>query len=265
VCSKIGKRKKTVDLRVNDDMPYQPERKLRKTIHTGYMNRASNSANSRTVKESAAGSSSSFADWRPHRPARNSSSGVADCPPHRSAARQLKIEINEGTSYELVSTCHADDEHGSVDGGENFAGHSSVDDRSDKDKCPVCSTTFTTQEVGTPDTCDHTFCAACLKVLSKNENICPVDHRKFSFIFVRHHIGGEIITKMKLEPPNEQGRYNREDVEHVDGKFTFDHTICLGISFAIIKVLLIFARDFIKPFLDEIFQGIEEMSRNRQA
>jgi hypothetical protein len=29
-------------------------------------------------------------------------------------------------------------------------------------KCPICLKTFTTQEVGIPDCCTHTFCFTCL-------------------------------------------------------------------------------------------------------
>jgi PHD and RING finger domain-containing protein 1 len=88
-----------------------------------------------------------------------------------------------------------------------------VDNNSDGDsvKCPVCSVTFTTQEVATPDTCDHTFCAACLQELSQNENNCPVDKRMFNCILVRHHLHGEIITRIPVEPTERQGECNRED------------------------------------------------------
>jgi hypothetical protein len=57
-----------------------------------------------------------------------------------------------------------------------------VDNSGDGDSvnCPVCLVTFTTQGVGTPDTCDHTFYAACLQEWSKNENNCPV-HTSYLF------------------------------------------------------------------------------------
>jgi PHD and RING finger domain-containing protein 1 len=110
------------------------------------------------------------------------------------AAGQQRAEITDGRGYELESEGNANDEHRSVDGGEQVAEHSSVDNssvgarsddggeqvaehssvdnRSDGDSVnyPVCSVTFTAQEVATPDTCDHTFCAACLQELSQNKN-----------------------------------------------------------------------------------------------
>jgi hypothetical protein len=86
-------------------------------------------------------------------------------PLHGSAAGVQEAEISDGKGNELEPAGIASDEHRSVDGAEQVAGHSSADSSSDWDsvKCPVCSVTFTTQEVGTPDACDHTFCAACLQ------------------------------------------------------------------------------------------------------
>jgi hypothetical protein len=175
-----------------------------------------------------------------------------------------KIESIDRGSYELESACHDENENGVVDRGEQFPRLSSVDDRSykDSDECPLCSATFTTQEVGTPDTCDHIFCVACLQEWSKNESTCPVDHRKFSFMYVRNHIGGEIITKIKLEPPNEQGRYYREDVEAVGAKLTLDHCMCMLSLFLIIMFLHNIARHIGQPILNALFQALEEMTRN---
>jgi hypothetical protein len=71
----------------------------------------------------------------------------------------------------------------------------------DSVNCPVCLDTFTTQKVGTPDTCNHTFCAACLQECAKNNNICPVYGQKYNFILVRRHLGGEIIKRIPVVPP----------------------------------------------------------------
>jgi PHD and RING finger domain-containing protein 1 len=30
------------------------------------------------------------------------------------------------------------------------------------EKCPICLLSFTTQEIGTPEACDHNFCVDCL-------------------------------------------------------------------------------------------------------
>ena len=35
------------------------------------------------------------------------------------------------------------------------------------DKCPVCLCPFSEQDVGTPESCDHTFCLECILEWSK--------------------------------------------------------------------------------------------------
>jgi len=35
------------------------------------------------------------------------------------------------------------------------------------EKCPICLRNFTTQEVGTPEACDHSFCVDCLQEWSR--------------------------------------------------------------------------------------------------
>jgi hypothetical protein len=122
---------------------------------------------------------------------RCSNSSVAASPPLISAVGLPKFEIVN----ELEPAGHADDEHARVDEGEQVAGHSSVDNSSNEDSviCTICFDTIMTQRVGTPDVCNHTFCAECIKKWAKNNNICPVDRQKFNTIHVRRHLKGEII------------------------------------------------------------------------
>jgi hypothetical protein len=133
VCGKTGKRKRFACWQDNDEMQFEPDRELRKEFRIAYVNSISRS------------------------------SSVANCPPHRLVAGVQNIEISDGRGHKLERAGHADDEYGRVDEGEQV--HSSVDNSSDGDsvKCPVCSVTFTAQEVGTPDTHDQTFCTACLQ------------------------------------------------------------------------------------------------------
>ncbi|XP_023727544.1 chromodomain-helicase-DNA-binding protein Mi-2 homolog [Cryptotermes secundus] len=70
--------------------------------------------------------------------------------------------------------------------------------------CPICLEQFTTQEVGTIDTCDHIFCADCIKKWGQCANTCPVDRQVFSIINVRPHPGGEIITEIPFESRSQQ-------------------------------------------------------------
>jgi PHD and RING finger domain-containing protein 1 len=66
-------------------------------------------------------------------------------------------------------------------------------------ECPICLAEFTTQDVGTTDTCDHVFCAGCIEEWSNYVTTCPVDRQAFSFILVRHHPDGEIIRMIPVE------------------------------------------------------------------
>jgi PHD and RING finger domain-containing protein 1 len=66
--------------------------------------------------------------------------------------------------------------------------------------CPICLEKIITQEVGITDTCNHSFCVACLHEWSKHANTCPVDRQTFNFILVRHHLKGKIVSRIPVEP-----------------------------------------------------------------
>jgi predicted secreted protein len=66
VCGETGKRKRRACRRDNDEMQFEPDRKLRKRFQRAYV---------------------------------TSSSSFADCPPHRSAAGAQKVEIIDGRGY----------------------------------------------------------------------------------------------------------------------------------------------------------------------
>jgi hypothetical protein len=161
-----GKRKRRVRRQDNEEMPSEQDRKLRRMLKT-----ADVSISRRCV-----------ATFRPQ------------C---GSPAREERAEITKGRGCLLEPEGHVDDEHRSVDvsepvaehppvdnstdgprnldEGEQVGEHLSVDNSSDGDsvKCSICSATFTSQNVATPNTSNHTFCAACLEELSQNENNCP--------------------------------------------------------------------------------------------
>lgn len=67
------------------------------------------------------------------------------------------------------------------------------------EKCPICLLRFSNQEVGTPESCDHIFCAECLQQWSKNVNTCPVDRQEFSLILVRRRVGGKVVRQIAVE------------------------------------------------------------------
>ena len=53
--------------------------------------------------------------------------------------------------------------------GASSAAAAYMSDSSDgqSEKCPICLRSFTTQEIGTPEACDHSFCVDCLQEWSK--------------------------------------------------------------------------------------------------
>jgi hypothetical protein len=66
-------------------------------------------------------------------------------------------------------------------------------------KCPICLREFTTQEVCTPESCNHTFCVHCLQEWSENSNTCPVDRGVYRAILVRVYLGGEVVRRIRVE------------------------------------------------------------------
>jgi hypothetical protein len=65
--------------------------------------------------------------------------------------------------------------------------------------CSVCLAKFTTQEIGTTDTCNHNFCATCLQDWSKYVRTCPLDRQAFNSILVRQHLDGEVIRTIPVD------------------------------------------------------------------
>lgn len=84
------------------------------------------------------------------------------------------------------------------------------------DKCPICLLSFKSQEIGTPETCDHMFCLECIQEWSKNMNTCPVDRHEYNLILVRNNVNGKVIRQVPIEKPTPQN-----DVDIVE-----DPTFC---------------------------------------
>ncbi|KAJ8961793.1 hypothetical protein NQ318_021395 [Aromia moschata] len=72
------------------------------------------------------------------------------------------------------------------------------------EKCPICLLSFKTQEIGTPESCDHVFCLECIQEWSKNVNTCPVDRQEYNLILVRKSIAGKVIKQVPIEKPAPQ-------------------------------------------------------------
>lgn len=109
-------------------------------------------------------------------------------------------------------------------GNTSDAGNSSDTSNDQLEKCPICLASFRNQEIGSPESCDHSFCADCLQEWSKNVNTCPVDRQSFNLIYIKQHYNGKIIRQIPIDAPQEPtnefdnptfcevcGQSNRED------------------------------------------------------
>jgi hypothetical protein len=252
---KAVKRTRSTCRLANEEMPSEPDRKRRKRLQTADVNSSIRRVSTRlSLRRSTA---------REHRLSLRRSTAVEQTAEINDRRCQLRPEghahnehrsVDEDkqvTEHSLVGNKsdgpHNDSEriaeHSSVGnsgddprsiGVQQVAEHSSVVNSSDgaSVKCPVCSVPFTTQQVATPDTCDHTFCAACLHELSQNENKCPLDKIMFNFILVRHRLGGKEIMRIPVEPPRQQCKCNREDGEHPCCEYILGHGWTPVLAFA---------------------------------
>jgi hypothetical protein len=130
-------------------------------------------------------------------------------------------EMVGGSSLAIASTSSKSAAHTSV--GKN-------DEQSaDCLACSICFAKFSTQEIGTTDTCNHSFCAACIKEWAMYVSTCPLDRQTFRFILIRHRLKGEIIKKIPV-------RSVRKELSFcgVCGECDFESRLllCEGCSFA---------------------------------
>lgn len=92
------------------------------------------------------------------------------------------------------------------------------------EKCPICLHTFREQEIGTPDICDHAFCAPCIEEWSKNVQTCPIDRKEFSHIAVTtKYENGQFVRKIQvtaqsivLDIPDDEDLTHCEVCTHTD-------------------------------------------------
>jgi hypothetical protein len=79
------------------------------------------------------------------------------------------------------------------------------------EKCPICLCEFDTQEIGTPECCDHSFCVDCLQEWSENSSICPLDREVYDAILVRRHLGGDVVGRIRVKSPRQQVEVEETD------------------------------------------------------
>lgn len=86
---------------------------------------------------------------------------------------------------------------------------STSSDSANSERCPICLRTLNTQLIGTPDSCEHVFCAECLTEWSQNVNTCPVDRQEFDWIVIREDLEGlpirreQVVKKQRTSTPPE--------------------------------------------------------------
>ncbi|KAK2183777.1 hypothetical protein NP493_289g01051 [Ridgeia piscesae] len=68
----------------------------------------------------------------------------------------------------------------------------------DAERCPICLARLRDQNVGTPESCDHSFCLECIQEWAKNVNTCPVDRQPFNLIFARGSLDGVVVKKVRF-------------------------------------------------------------------
>lgn len=85
------------------------------------------------------------------------------------------------------------------------------------ERCPICLVSFKQQEIGTPESCDHTFCLDCIMEWSKNVNTCPVDRQEYRLILVREQLKGKVVNQIPVEKPvPEQDILIEDDPTHCE-------------------------------------------------
>lgn len=126
-----------------------------------------------------------------------------------------KSELNKDT----VAAAAALEEKAQVDNG--FTSDSSSNDL--LEKCPICLLTFRQQEIGSPSTCQHIFCANCIEAWSKNVQTCPIDRIEFQRIIVREsYENRRILREINVDP----NLINKKSVDTIDLESEDDVTNC---------------------------------------
>lgn len=92
---------------------------------------------------------------------------------------------------------------------------SSSESDGQSDKCPICLARFKGQEIGLPDSCEHSFCYECILEWSKNVTTCPIDRKQFQLILIKKHLDGSVVRQI----PVQAQQAAEPDVELVDPTF----------------------------------------------
>jgi hypothetical protein len=67
-----------------------------------------------------------------------------------------------------------------------------------------CLCELVTQEVGTPEACNHSISADCLQEWLINTNTCPTERQVCDIILVRRCLGGELVRRIHVQEEEEE-------------------------------------------------------------
>ncbi|KAM4733904.1 uncharacterized protein phrf1 [Anableps anableps] len=110
------------------------------------------------------------------------------------------------------------DEEKDAKSGKGTSGGSSADfaelsSDEDREKCPICLNSFSSQPVATPQNCEHYFCFDCILEWAKNANSCPVDRIVFDNIYLRKSYGGKVKKIVTVQKPVKAGQEETVDLD----------------------------------------------------
>ncbi|KAH9494768.1 PHD and RING finger domain-containing protein 1 [Bulinus truncatus] len=114
---------------------------------------------------------------------------------------------NQGGNDEEDEEEESEDEE-EIESDKEKAMESSDDENCDR--CPICLNRLRTQDMGTPESCDHVFCLECIQEWARVTNTCPVDRQVFNLILARHALEEKIFKKFSVEN-NKQGNEEEEE------------------------------------------------------
>ncbi|XP_017278545.1 PHD and RING finger domain-containing protein 1 isoform X2 [Kryptolebias marmoratus] len=83
----------------------------------------------------------------------------------------------------------------------------------DRERCPICLNSFSSQPVATPENCEHYFCFDCILEWAKNANSCPVDRIAFNSIYLRKCYGGKVKKMITVQKPVKAGQEETVDLD----------------------------------------------------
>ncbi|XP_039493861.1 PHD and RING finger domain-containing protein 1 [Drosophila santomea] len=119
---------------------------------------------------------------------------------HRATrcSKRKKVESSDEEETERTPSTVGRLQPTPADPDNGFSSDSSSNDL--LEKCPICLLTFRQQEIGTPATCEHIFCAACIDAWSRNVQTCPIDRISFDRIVVRDsYASRQVVREVRVD------------------------------------------------------------------